>query len=53
MTREGEGAGDWGGRVLTVQLKGTKDGSPTSVTISGATFRSLYGLRSTYFTFTP
>jgi stage II sporulation protein D len=47
LTRDG--AGEWGGRVQTMLLDGTQD----DVTISGSRFRSLAGLRSTYFTLTP
>ena len=41
-----DGGGDWGGRVVTLVL----DGSAGSVTVSGETFRSRFGLKSTYFT---
>lgn len=41
-----DGNGDWHGRVQTVVL----DGSKSDVTISGEAFRSLYGLRSSWFT---
>jgi stage II sporulation protein D len=44
LTRDGNGM--WGGRATSVQLSGAK----TSTTISGDTFRSIFGLRSTYFT---
>lgn len=43
LTRDGHG--DWGGRVRTVRLTGSKG----SVTISGETMRSRFGLRSTWF----
>ncbi|MGY2704481.1 SpoIID/LytB domain-containing protein [Nocardioides sp. HB32] len=42
-----DGNGDWGGRVVSLTLSGT-DGK---VTVSGDTFRSLLGLRSTWMTF--
>ncbi len=42
-----DGNGDWKGWVGTMVLDGTK----RNVTISGTTFRSLYGLRSAWFTF--
>ena len=41
-----DGAGDWGGRVVTVSL----DGSAGSVSVSGDTLRGRLGLKSTYFT---
>ncbi|MDQ6935085.1 MAG: SpoIID/LytB domain-containing protein [Actinomycetota bacterium] len=41
-----DGNGDWHGRAQTVVL----DGSRSDVTISGEAFRSLYGLRSSWFT---
>jgi len=40
-----DGHGQWGGRVLTVVLDGTKQ----DVTLSGDTFRSRFGLRSTWY----
>lgn len=40
-----EGGGDWGGRVWSANLNGTKG----SVTVSGDDIRSAYGLRSTWF----
>jgi len=43
-----DGAGRWGGRVSRVTLAG----STTSVSISGDTFRSVFGLRSTLFNVT-
>jgi SpoIID/LytB domain protein len=49
VTKRG-GAGDWGGRVSTLQLVGVKNGQRTVVNTYGDTFRSLFGLRSTYFT---
>ena len=47
VSRDGHGA--WRGRVYSLVL----DGSSGDVTISGETFRSLYGLRSTWFTIEP
>ncbi len=47
VVTEREGGGDWEGRVLKVTLDGTK----ADVVVSGNTFRSVFGLRSTYFTF--
>ena len=41
-----DGNGEWGGRVTSIRLVGAK----TSTTISGETFRSVFGLNSTYFT---
>ncbi|MEP6815717.1 MAG: SpoIID/LytB domain-containing protein [Marmoricola sp.] len=41
-----EGGGDWGGRVWGMTLVGGKG----SVTLSGDAFRSIYGLRSSWFT---
>ena len=41
-----DGNGQWGGRVTSIRLTGSR----TSTTISGDTFRSIAGLRSTYFT---
>lgn len=43
---ERDGNGEWGGRVLSIRLVG----SSASTTISGETFRSVFGLNSTYFT---
>jgi SpoIID/LytB domain protein len=40
-----DGHGEWGGRVQTVVL----DGKKKDVTVSGDTFRSRFGLRSTWF----
>jgi SpoIID/LytB domain protein len=40
-----DGNGQWGGRVLTVAI----DGWSGSVTVSGTTFRSAFGLRSEWF----
>ncbi len=45
-----EGGGDWQGRVWSMALVGVKSGAATKVTISGDTFRSRLGLKSTYFT---
>ncbi len=42
-----DGNGDWGGRVSSLTLSGTKG----KVTVSGDTFRTLLGLRSTWVTF--
>lgn len=47
------GYGDWGGRVTDIKLWGTKSGTTTSVTIGGSEFRTVLGLRSTYFTLVP
>jgi peptidoglycan hydrolase-like amidase len=41
-----DGNGRWGGRVLTLNLRGSK-GSVKG--LSGDTFRSVLGLRSTWF----
>ena len=40
-----DGHGQWGGRVLTAAI----DGSAGSVTVTGATIRSAFGLRSEWF----
>lgn len=42
------GGGDWGGRVVSVRVTG----STGSVTVSGDSFRSVMGLRSTWWTVT-
>ena len=44
-----DGNGEWQGRVWSMVL----DGSRADRTISGDSFRWLYGLRSSWFTFTP
>lgn len=41
-----EGGGDWRGRVLSLTIRGSK----ANRTITGNDFRSIYGLRSTWFT---
>ena len=41
----GQGGGQWGGRVVSVVL----DGSKKNVTVSGGTFASRFGLRSSWF----
>ncbi len=40
-----DGHGEWGGRVVTVVLDGTKK----DVTLSGDRFRAVFGLRTTWF----
>ena len=42
-----DGNGQWGGRVTSLRVVGSKD----TVTVSGDTARSTLGLRSTWFTF--
>jgi stage II sporulation protein D len=42
-----DGNGEWRGRIVTMVL----DGSRNNVTLSGDSFRSAFGLRSTYLTF--
>ncbi len=42
-----DGNGEWRGRILTLVL----DGSRANATVSGDTFRSAFGLRSTWLTF--
>ncbi|MDP2775501.1 MAG: SpoIID/LytB domain-containing protein [Nocardioides sp.] len=42
-----DGNGEWGGRVASLTITGTKG----SVVVSGDTFRSVLGLRSTWLTF--
>jgi stage II sporulation protein D len=44
-----DGNGDWDGRVTTILL----DGTEKDVTVSGDAFRSMLGLRSTWFTIDP
>ena len=44
-----DGNGDWGGRVNSVVLDGTRN----DVTISGDSFRWAFGLRSNWFTIDP
>ena len=44
LTREG--GGDWGGRILTARV----NGSAGSQRVTGADLRSVWGLRSTWFT---
>jgi stage II sporulation protein D len=44
-----DGNGQWKGRVWDMVLHGTD----ADITISGDTFRSLFGLRSSWFTFAP
>ena len=47
------GGGVWGGRAVSVQLSGwTVDGRSSASTVTGNRFRSVLGLRSTYFGFT-
>ena len=41
-----------GGRASSLVLVGSKDGARTSVTVSGDTFRSVMGLKSTWFDLT-
>jgi stage II sporulation protein D len=43
----------WGGRVSRVTVDGVKDGRPTQATVTGAWFRSAYGLKSTKFHIDP
>jgi peptidoglycan hydrolase-like amidase len=42
-----DGNGDWGGRLVTLRLSGSKG----AATVSGDAFRSALGLRSTWVTF--
>ncbi|MDI6911730.1 SpoIID/LytB domain-containing protein [Nocardioides sp.] len=42
-----DGNGDWGGRVRTIALRGSRG----RVVVSGDTFRAVLGLRSTWVTF--
>jgi stage II sporulation protein D len=44
-----DGNGEWGGRVWTLVLDGTK----SDVTVSGDSFRARFGLRSTWFSVDP
>jgi stage II sporulation protein D len=50
--RDGDASHPNDGWVQSIVLKGTKNGLPTQRTISGGTFKSLYGLKSAYFTLT-
>jgi stage II sporulation protein D len=45
-----DGNGEWQGRVWRLVLGGRKNGGTTAVTVSGDTFRSRLGLKSTWFT---
>jgi len=45
-----DGHGEWQGRVWSMVLAGRKNGSATAVTVSGDTFRSKLGLKSSWFT---
>jgi stage II sporulation protein D len=45
-----DGRGEWQGRVWSLALIGAKNGRATKVVVSGDTFRSVLGLRSTWFT---
>ena len=45
-----DGNGEWQGRVWQIELLGRKNGNRTRVTVSGDSFRSALGLRSTWFT---
>lgn len=47
VVRQRDGEGAWGGRVLTVRFVGAQG----RVDVSGATLRSVLGLRSNYVTF--
>ncbi|UMG93255.1 hypothetical protein [Nocardioides sp. TF02-7] len=42
---ERDGNGGWGGRALEVRIVGSK----ATATPTGDTFRSIFGLRSTWF----
>lgn len=48
---ERDGNGEWRGRIWKMKLVGVKNGNTTSVSVSGDTFRSVLGLRSTWITF--
>ena len=43
----------WGGRVSRVTIEGIKNGRPTSVTVTGAWFRTAYSLKSIKFHISP
>jgi SpoIID/LytB domain protein len=45
-----DGHGEWQGRVWSLVLGGRKNGSTTTVAVSGDTFRSMLGLKSAWFT---
>jgi SpoIID/LytB domain protein len=45
-----DGNGEWQGRVWSMVLAGQKSGRATHVTVSGDTFRSKLGLKSSWFT---
>jgi len=44
LTRDGQGT--WGGRITAVRIEGSRG----TVTVSGDTFRSAYGMKSTFWT---
>lgn len=50
VQREGPVGAEWGGWVKTIRLTGTGGTKPT-IDITGDEFRSVFGLRSAYFTF--
>lgn len=50
--REGDRAWGAGGWALDVQVRGTLNGTAKTITVPASEIRSLFGLRSTYFTFT-
>lgn len=50
VQREGPVGAEWGGWVKTIRLTGTGGKVPT-IDITGDDFRSVFGLRSAYFTF--
>jgi stage II sporulation protein D len=43
----------WGGRVSRITVTGVKDGRRTSATVTGAWFKTAYGLKSTKFHISP
>ena len=49
MITSRDGHGTWGGRILGA-AQGVKNGSPTSVNVTGDDLRRAGGLKSTYFT---
>ncbi len=45
-----DGHGSWGGRIVGARLQGVRNGTATSVTVSGDDLRRVGALKSTYFT---
>lgn len=45
-----DGHGTWGGRITGARLEGVRNGSATTVNVTGDDLRAVGGLKSTYFT---